>query len=260
MKIETFSVIGFGKVGQLFTKIFKRQGLFLDFIVDKRSLHFEGIDSLQEIPENIESDLILIATPDNLIENTINYILKYSKIRKETIFLHFSGALYIKNEKVVSIHPMMSITSSDYEMEVIKNHYFTFQADNEELIGILLDVLKGVIQNYGIIKGNEKKYFHLASVIINNFSTALIYSAVNVLKKTGRDEKEVLKFLLPLFNDVYDNINKNKSLLNSLTGPVVRGDKKTVDIHINTLKELNLSEEKDIYELFVDYIVKKILQ
>ena len=261
MKINSFTVIGLGKVGKIFTHIFKNNLNFkLDYIVDKKENgSFSGVDILNDIPEKIDSDLIIISTPDDNILSIINLLNSEHIIKKDVIFLHFSGALYIKGNNVVSIHPMMSITNYENDLKRLKEHYFTLQSDSPELIDIFKPVLSVITKNYMIIEGDDKKYFHLSAVMINNFSTALVNSSAEVMKRAGLSEKEALDILLPLFKDVFVNLSNNQDIRASLTGPVVRNDNKTIEKHIKLLESHKMTDEEFIYNSFLSYM-KKLLQ
>jgi predicted short-subunit dehydrogenase-like oxidoreductase (DUF2520 family) len=259
IKIESFSIIGLGKVGKIFTHIFKERLKFkLDYIIDKNEkVNFLGSKILNKIPNKIDSDLIIISTPDDNILDIINLLNSKHSIKKDVIYLHFSGALYIKQENIVSIHPMMSITSYKNDLNRLKEHYFTLQSDNLKLLKIFDHILKQISPNYLIINGKDKKYFHLSAVIINNFSTALVKSSIQIIKKIGLNENEALNILLPLFKDVFINLETNLNVDKSLTGPIIRNDIETIKKHIKLLKTNQMIDEKAIYDVFLTYIRKK---
>ena len=252
-KINTFTTIGLGKVGKIFTDIFNKDfNIKIDNLIDKyQKGDFLGKKILNDIPSDIDSDLILFALPDDLIKNTMK--LLFPRVKKNTIFLHFSGALYIKGDNIVSLHPMMSIINYEYSSKHLKEHYFTIQSDNDELLSFFYDLLKIKFPNLLKIKGDDKKYFHLSSVIINNFSTMLVKLSVDILKNLNISENKALDYLMPLFKDAYMNISETKDINKSLTGPIVRKDYKTIELHKNLL-ETNIIEGKNIYDSFLNFI------
>jgi len=260
---KSFTIIGLGKVGKTFATIFKEKlKLELDYIIDNNLEidNFLNTKISRDIPKKIDSDLIIISTPDDKIEEIINLLNSEYVIKKDVIFLHFSGAAYIKLDKnIISIHPMMSFTNYKNDLNRLSSHYFTLQSDKYEITELFIPLIKQISDNFMVIDGDSKKYFHLASVMINNFSTALIKSSVEVIKKLDIPEKEALNMLLPLFEDVFINIKDNKDINGSLTGPILRKDKKTIELHQQLLKNNNLNDENKIYNVFFEYIIKNFL-
>jgi len=261
----SFTVIGLGKVGRIFSTVFKEKcKLKLDYIIDKNTKDLEseflGLKILDEIPLKIDSDLIIISTPDDTIEEIINLLNSTYTIKESVIFLHFSGATHIKsNKNIIAIHPMMSFTDYRSDLSRLNEHYFTLQSDRSGLTEIFIPIIQKITEKYIIINGEDKKFFHLASVIINNFSTALVKSSVEVIKQTGISEENSLKMLLPLLKDVFINLENNLDINKSLTGPIIRGDKKTINLHLELLTKSDLSDENKIYNIFFEYIKKKFL-
>lgn len=262
LEISSFSVIGLGKVGKIFTHIFKKELNFvLDNIIDKNEKgSFLDIKILNEFPNKIDSDLIIISTPDDSILDIISLLNSECVIKNDVIFLHFSGVLYIEQKNIVSIHPMMSITNYEKDLLRLKEHYFSLQSDNYDLIELFKPIIEQISQKYIIISGKDKKYYHLASVMINNFSTALVKSSVEVIKTLNIDETKALNILLPLFEDVFINLKNNQNIQNSLTGPIVRNDNKTIEKHQKLLKNNEMTDEKAIYDIFLTYIHKKFFK
>jgi len=262
-KIKSFTTIGLGKTGKIFTYIFKEKLKFdLEYVIDINNgeKEFLNTEILTALPSKINSDLIIISTPDDKIEETINLLNSKNITKKDCIFLHISGALYIKSElNIVSIHPMMSFTNYKNDLKRLASHYFSLQSDKDNLIEVFTPIIKKISENFIIIKGNDKKFFHLASVMINNFSTSLMKSSVEIIKKLNISETDALNMLLPLFEDVFINLKKNQDINKSLTGPIIRNDKKTIDLHLKLLKDNNLNDENAIYLTFFEYITKNFL-
>jgi len=257
-ELSSFTVIGLGKVGKIFTHLFKESlGLKLEHIIDtEEDGNFLDINIEKKIPIKIDSDLIIISTPDDSITSIINLLNESVNIKQKAILLHFSGALYIKQQNIISIHPMMSITDYKNDLARLKNHYFTLQSDNTKLIKLFTPIIKKITKNFIIINGEDKKYFHLSAVMINNFSTALVKSSVEVIKNLDIKEDIALKILLPLFEDVFINLINNQDIKSSLTGPIIRNDYKTIKKHQELLKNIALDDERLIYDVFLKYIVK----
>jgi predicted short-subunit dehydrogenase-like oxidoreductase (DUF2520 family) len=71
----------------------------------------------------------------------------------------------------------------------------------------------------------------------SNYLVTLVKLATDLWGSFGIPRDEAVKALLPLLKGTLNNI-ENLSVPNALTGPVARGDIGTIQIHLNTLKEI----------------------
>ena len=92
------------------------------------------------------------------------------------------------------------------------------------------------------MKGDKKTY-HLACAMASNLTLALLSLSSKYLQKVGFNEEDSIAALRPL---VESNINSifDKGFVNSLTGPVVRGDVDTIEGHLSKLNE----GDKEVYK------------
>ena len=95
-----------------------------------------------------------------------------------------------------------------------------------------------------VIDKKNKSLYHLASVVSSNMVLGLINSGVNYLKQCGFEEDLALEALYPLVLNNITNI-RSKGLVNSLTGPIERGDLGTIKSHSENINGL----DKELYEL-----------
>jgi len=82
-----------------------------------------------------------------------------------------------------------------------------------------------------LLSAAEKPLYHLALSISSNFLIILLYEVKKLLTAAGLEEEAILEILTPLLNKTLQNV-KSLGLEPSLTGPVVRGDLKTVEKHL----------------------------
>ena len=88
----------------------------------------------------------------------------------------------------------------------------------------------------------EKVRYHAACVMASNFMCALMQESLNLLKQCGFEESMAIQALAPLAR-----ANLNHLLAGSpkeaLTGPVERGDARTVEKHLKVLAP----KERELY-------------
>ena len=211
----------------------------------KKASIFTGTKQFKDINELInESDTIFITTPDGEIKNVWNEIKKLSI--KNKVICHCSGSISSEIFSNInqygaygySIHPMFAISDKHNSYKLLNNAFVTVEGNPK-----FAEKISSIISSFGnevlIINNNNKALYHAASVTVSNLVLGLINTGVKHLEQCGFDESTAIKALEPLISFNINNI-KEKGIVNSLTGPVERGDVETIKGHCNVL---NLEDE-----------------
>lgn len=204
------------------------------------------IDQLQDL--NV--DLVIFTPPD---QHFLPLVDQLSGKLRAKLTLHCSGMVPadilspLGTDQVV-LHPMMSFISIARSIETLKQHTLTLQGtqNGKTLIKPLLQYLSHSIHE---IEAEQKQYLHLSAVMVNNFTTLLMETATDLLKKSGFDKRDALMMLLPLLQDSIDNLRREMSPLKALSGPIKRDDTNTINNHLNLLKEI--PEAEALYHSFL---------
>ena len=166
---------------------------------------------------------------------------------------HASGSLkstVLSNAKlsgalIYSIHPMFAFSNKNISIEELDKIYFSIEGDlNTKTINNIpvINFMKTLGNKYFQRDINDSSTYHLANVFVSNLVLSLLDIGTSYLRKIGLNEKEALDALFPLIQGNLENIHEN-GFVNSLTGPVVRGDLNTIKNHLEVLRD----EDKDIY-------------
>ena len=115
---------------------------------------------------------------------------------------------------------------------------------NEKYIKYLKRLFSYLGNDVAVINKENKVLYHAASVTVSNLVLGLINNGVNYLEECGFTQEMALKALYPLIENNLRNV-KERGTVNSLTGPVERGDLSTVINHLNVIRE----EDKELYRL-----------
>lgn len=102
-----------------------------------------------------------------------------------------------------------------------------------------------------IINKENKSLYHAAAVTVSNLVLGLINNGVNYLEACGFTKEMAINALYPLIENNLRNV-KERGTVNSLTGPIERGDLSTVINHLNVIPE----EDKELYRLLSKNILK----
>ena len=195
---------------------------------------------------NIEAlkygEIILISTPDDIIPNVVEEITASNKNLKNKYFFHISGSLPStilgelkdKGAFIGSLHPLQALPSFEEGAKNLKNAYFCLEGDYKAL-ETLKKIVSVISNKYFTISTEFKPLYHAAAVFASNFINATAFASYSIFKKIGVDEDKIKEIISPLINGTVNNIEK-LGFIHSLTGPISRGDIKTIKRHLQALK------------------------
>jgi secondary thiamine-phosphate synthase enzyme len=84
------------------------------------------------------------------------------------------------------------------------------------------------------LKEEHRVLYHAAATVASNYLITLEHAAERLFEAAGLPEAEALSAFLPLVRGAVDNLEA-QGTLNALTGPLSRGDARTVAAHLNAL-------------------------
>lgn len=257
----TINVIGCGRVGKTLAKLIKEKNLGLiggllnsTYESTQAAVKFVGEGkSCKTISELPTADIYLIATRDDLIEQTCSNLVKETTLKKGAIVIHCSGSLssdILKDAQQVgcytlSIHPIKSFANPETSVATFLGTYCAYEGDEKALavIGPLFQSMGAVLFS---IKKELKTLYHAAGVIANNYLVGLHHTAYQCYLSAGVDEKTSYKVASMLMNDALKNLQTSNHK-QSLTGPLARGDTGVINKHLSSLDHMLLV--KDVYKI-----------
>jgi predicted short-subunit dehydrogenase-like oxidoreductase (DUF2520 family) len=210
-------------------------------------------NDLDKLPE---SDLVLIATPDDTIALVALKLAAAQKlnVRNRTV-LHTSGAL---SSNVLaplatvgfhtgSIHPLVSVSEPRAGAVSLNSAFYCLEGDR-----VALRVGRKIVRDLGgrsfSIDSSSKALYHAAAVMASGHMTALFDIAAEMLTDCGLEEREARRVLLPLVESAWRNLVTSDPA-GALTGTFARGDEATVRKHLAALKESGKTEALIAYRL-----------
>lgn len=149
-----------------------------------------------------------------------------------------------------SIHPMFAISSKYNSYKDLQKAFITIEG-HEKYINDLKDLFISLGNNVEIISNDNKPLYHAASVTVSNLVLGLINKGVTYLEQCGFSQETAITALFPLIEFNLKNIKSN-GVINSLTGPVERGDLNTIKGHCDVLS----NEDKELYKLLSKNILE----
>ena len=248
-------IIGAGKVGCTLARAFKQSGWEISGIYSKRnesaSWLAKEVDGIfpNDIKTTVEqAGIVFITVNDDAIEDIVKKIV--NKFKRRTgfplngkAFFHCSGALTSEvlaplrelGADVGSLHPLMTFATKDMEPDELAGISFCVEGD-AHCMTLAIEITDLIETNLLILNSPEDKpLYHIGACMVSNYLTVLVDLACAVFSEINIPPKEAINHCLPL---IYSSLENTLELGpgQALTGPIVRGDIKTVKTHLEAIK------------------------
>ena len=258
-------IIGAGKVGTSLAAVLKRKGFHITGVSDtaeaslKTAERYLGKDVLYT-QNNMDvvgaADAIAITTQDRVIQDVAAEINANAERLDKKLIFHTSGAdpssvLMPLNEKgafLGSLHPLQTFPDIDSAIGVLQDTCIFVEGD-KNAVPLLRHLGDHIGAKVYTIAGKDKVLYHLSAVFVCNLLSALFYSGKGLMDKINIDFEP----FLPIIKATLNNIEK-KGPLAALTGPIVRGDVKTVKAHLASIEDMEL--HKKVYKALSEVAVQ----
>ncbi|MBS4042102.1 MAG: DUF2520 domain-containing protein [Flavobacteriales bacterium] len=251
--------IGAGKVGLSFGRYLVNNNIRVSGYFSKSpssakgAAQYTGTNEFTTIDQLLHaSEIIFITTPDDVIKSIAEELSKLSLSNQ--IFVHMSGALASEELKdiklkgkgcsIASLHPLQAFANIEQAVVNLKNTLFTLEGDHEAVVA-----LKSIVElcgnEYAIIEAEKKALYHSAACVVSNYMVTLLDIGERLFQLSGISKDISKAGLLPL---LYSSLENYKGLggEEALTGPIARGDLKTLIKHMEAIQSY-CPELKDFY-------------
>ncbi len=256
----SISLIGAGNLGKSLARLFRDRDLLSIqqvFTTNPKSaesaVKFIGAGSPHfDLIELEQTDIILIAVPDDQIGVVCNTLLTLSIDLQNTVIFHCSGVLSSSAIKmlsnsgasIASVHPIKSFANLRASVASFDGTFCGVEGDPAAL-DILIPLFSKLGANCLTIDSENKALYHCAAVFANNYMVSLTECAQNLYELSGIDRDQSMQLLTPMLRDTCENL-VNFGTRGALTGPIARGDKETIEKHLNAL----FAVDKEAFKIY----------
>lgn len=246
----TINFIGCGRVGKTIAKLISNNhsGQILGIVNYSMSSAIEAVRyigqgtafaSIKELPV---ADVYFISTRDDAIQRSCEELVRTATLKKGAIIIHCSGSMsadilcsvHSAGCYGASVHPVKSFADPDMSVKSFKGTYCATEGDKEALptINQLFESIGGIVF---AVHGENKKLYHAAMVMANNYTVTLHYHAMQSLITAGVDPVTAKHLTNSMMTDAFKNMG-DLPHAKALTGPVQRGDIETIQGHLNAIE------------------------
>ena len=184
-------------------------------------------------------DLLLLTVPDDMLDNVATTLVGAGAIRPGQVVVHTSGrhglavlhAVSAAGARPIAMHPAMTFTGTEVDLDRLSGCVFGVTAGPEErrLAEALVTDLRGVAM---WVPEDKRTLYHAGLAHGANHLVTLVNQAMGLLAASGAEDPAAV--LRPLLSAALDNALSAGDA--ALTGPIVRGDVRTVRDHLREIE------------------------
>ncbi|MBC8370348.1 MAG: DUF2520 domain-containing protein [Planctomycetes bacterium] len=216
--MTTVSIIGRGRVGKVLSLVHQQCG-----------------DSIVE-----NGEWVIFAVPDDQLANVVEEYSKSAAMASAKFCAHVSGLydhtilqpLANAGAEIAALHPIMQFGSATSDIENLAKSFVSYSGQDSalQLATAVVQCWQGKLIE--LKPGSDRRQYHLALSLVSNHVTGLLAWANELLLPILGDESAIIiKQMAARAVEVADG----EDPMNSLTGPVARGDLKTIAQHLQSL-------------------------
>jgi predicted short-subunit dehydrogenase-like oxidoreductase (DUF2520 family) len=187
------------------------------------------------------SSRLLFAISDSALPDLLN---RYHDQIQNKHVVHFSGATTIKG--AWSAHPLMTFSHHLYDLETYREIHFVLEKASPKLS----ELIPGLKNKFSYLAPEMRAKYHAACVISGNFSVLLWEYFFTKLSGEFQLDPQIA---IPYMRQIEKNLEKAIGQKSVLTGPLARGDQKTIDSHLEALATEPMHK---VYQAFVEMYQK----
>lgn len=204
-----------------------------------------GVAAFSSAPPDImlESEVIILAVNDASITEVAQTLVGTGLINKRHVLLHCAGAASAQDvlgevagsvKGIGTMHPLSAIADGKTAMRALRGTVFGIEGDaiGRAAAQRLVTALQGVVLP---LEGSQMAAYHAAAAIASNYVVAAIDAAAQILATAGVAADKAALALVPLAEGALRNVTAHGTTA-GLTGPIRRGDAKTIQRHLEALR------------------------
>jgi predicted short-subunit dehydrogenase-like oxidoreductase (DUF2520 family) len=248
--VERLVFIGPGKVGLALGQAISRVANEVELIYQGRRpeppahpLFIQGAAryqyGLERPPEGTTA--VFLTVPDDVLPELSMALAARGEAPPGCAAFHTSGALGAdplapldaQGYAVGTMHPLQAIAHPVSGADRLFGSAFAISGEPAALTTArrLISLLGGV----GIaVPTSRRPLYHAAAVFASNYIVALLHQAATIFRAAGATQDEAERALTALARGTLENVEE-LGIEGALTGPLLRGDVETIELHLRTL-------------------------
>ncbi len=237
---RNIAIIGRGKVGQSLTCLLSSRGHNVSNLGRNLSLSQAVIRS---------AHVIILCVNDDSISIACEELTQY--LSDPCIVCHCSGSLdnsVLESAAKIgcftaSCHPLNTFPTLESSLKKFANNQhgsYLYSEGHPEALQELHSIFEDAGFHTKMIKTDSKTLYHAACVFACNYLTSLMEMSLDTAALADIEVESFWQSLQPLIQSTLKNIELNGTTA-ALSGPIARGDTKTLESHLSALENASQS-------------------
>ncbi len=259
-KTLPITIIGAGAVGYALALSLHKKHYFINAVFSKsgKSARLLGkkVGASQRgilSKRSRDKGIFFIAVPDDEIKNVVRRLLYRQSDFSDSLVFHTSGALSSdvllplkkKGAAVGSFHPLQTFPRSKIGSVTLREVFVAVEGDPKAVVAGKRIAL-GMGTRPFILSSQQKVLYHIAAVFGSNYFVTLLSVVEELGLRIGVSRKKIITMIEPLILQSLKNV-RSGSASSALTGPIARGDVRTINKHRSALKTAKLRHISELY-------------
>lgn len=260
-------VVGAGRLGRTLTLVAREHGIDVAATWNRTSnsadetaelvdgdiptLHGDLEEALGHVPS---PRIIWLTVVDDAVQEVAEAIAPH--VMSDDVVLHSSGVASsdalrdagLKDCHVGTVHVLQAITEPRRAIEGLSDSTWSVEG-SVEAVAFARWFLSHIDVEPLVIDGDAKILYHASAVTAANLLVALMDAAFDMGELAGLSREQAREILLPLARSSIENVERQPSTVDALSGPVARGDMTTLEKHRKALSEGEDPELMRIYDV-----------
>lgn len=260
MKSRKIGIIGAGVVGTAIGTLLRQKGFSITGVASRsmasaeQAVRYigEGAASTDLLSTAKQAGVVFITTPDGAIASVCEKIASHKGFSSGTTVIHCCGAHSAElissarncGARILSIHPLQTMADTDQAVANLPGSFFALDGD-DEAIAVGKEIIEALGGTVMVIPSEGKMLYHAAAVTACNYFVALVFQALKMFEAVDIPPDKGFPALMPLIKGTVKNMDR-VGIPKALTGPIERGDLKTIEGHLAAFDRM-MPEGKKIY-------------
>lgn len=204
-----------------------------------------AVDHIEHLPE---ADITWICCNDDSIPHVVALLAQKSLLKPGSFVIHSSGVLNsnllapLKTQgcSIASFHPLKAF-KTNYLDSAAFNQIDCVMEGDEQVCQWLTSSFLQLGAYISVIQPENKAMYHAAACIASNYLITLAACSEELLLSAGLPEQQCRRMLTNLMQGNVTNLMHSPKIAEALTGPLARGDIKTLSAHLDSIKNPDIN-------------------
>lgn len=228
------ALVGSGNVATVLGKVIHNAGHEIVQVLSRNENHAKSLAQLFNCPYGsfksssyLDADIYILTITDTALYHLDQYVQLGSKLVVHTAGSVSKDVLKNVSSNYGTIYPLQSLIKNAEETPEIP---LLVDGSDEEITGFIYKFAKSLSNTVTLANDQERLKFHVAAVLVNNFTNHLFAMADEFCTK----EKIDFKKLYPLMDETINRVKLHPPDVVQ-TGPAIREDIYTLGKHLQIL-------------------------